>query len=442
MRPDARAEARAPARGEAWGDVEDRLESDRDDLRQLMKRYHQEHHAPYFSNPYADAREQGSTSQEDCGREPVFGQDVDLYEGDDGDRLYVKGLERCGSVWCCPSCARRVAVQKGEALEGAVESWRDHGGTVELVSLTFPHHQGQDAELLVEAMQTAWREIRENFGGWWDTMREGYDVEHYVQTTEITHGENGWHPHRHVLLFVGGSWSDEDRAQVEQELWTAWRSALVRVYETRRGELKTLPRDRDPERSDRTVLGEPRREYAVRIVPAGEGAGHYVSKMGLARELVRFDVKEGRNGNRTPWEILRDAALERDPDAPRLWREYIEAMHGRAHWYTSHQMRDDPRVTTPEQGELEIDLALKDAEDDERVATIGHATWSRLYGHHGDELLPTVKRVWRCGGWSDLAQLVQRLCDHIDARLRVDHQRRELYDPVSREGMRATLEGV
>lgn len=417
--------------------------ADRDELRHLMHRYHQEHHAPYFENPYAEEGEDGSVAQEDCGREVAWGQDVDVFESEDGERLYARGLKRCGSVWCCASCAPRVAFQKGEELEEAVESWQEHGGTVELLSLTMRHHQGQHPDLLTDCLQLAWERIRTRWGGWFDDLRDHYDIHHYYQTTEITFGPNGPHPHRHVLLFIGGEWSEEDRAQVEQEIWRTWSSALTRIYENRKGDLGVLPRDRDPSRCDRTVLDPPSRDRAVQIDGAGSGAGHYVSKLGLAREVARVDVKEGRNGNRTPWEILRDAALERDPDADRLWRQYIETMHGRCHSYSSHGFGDDPRLQRPQ---LEADLEEPDAETDERAWTIGAYVWRRLYREHGDELMPTLYRVYRCSGWRDLAALIRRLLEYTDAaghqELRIDHDRRDVFYPALRQQMQATVEGV
>src|SRR4051812_37544135 len=61
---------------------------------------------------------------------------------------------------------------------------------------------------------------------------------------------------------------------------------------------------------------------------SGPEIGRYVSKVGAATEVARWDRKKGRNGSRAPFQILADIRARKDPSDVRLWHEYEEAMFG------------------------------------------------------------------------------------------------------------------
>lgn len=426
MQAGAGADAGA-TRGSPWSELSG------DEVRQAMREAHQEGVArekgvaQVFDNSFSD--HQGSDAQLYCGRRPTFQQDVDFYQDDEGDRIYTLGLRSCGSVWACPVCSRRTCLQKGEALQNAIEGWKGGGGYVYLASLTLQHHQGQSLELLTDAVKKAWEYVRnssdqdDDLATDWKELKTRMGVRGYLRTGEATHGDNGWHPHLHLLIFTARPWTDEIKSAVEDWIFRRWYACLTRIRDRRRdsGELDNVPYDRDPSRLSCTALGEPTRERAV-VVNGGERAGWYVAKLGLGREVARIDAKQGRQGNRAPFQILRDLTFYGRLRDRRLWREYVQVMHGRAHWYWSQGFKAELEP------QLEADLTEPDSDHDRRVFTLQAGLWTKLRKSLGRGIVGALTGAYRAGGLGAVELLLRRWCRGTSASLEVDSKRREFMD--------------
>jgi hypothetical protein len=76
-------------------------------------------------------------------------------------------------------------------------------------------------------------------------------------------------------------------------------------------------------------------EHGVRfdVVTTGETAGAYICKLqdgrGVGSEVARGDLKSGRLGSVTPFEILDYFERTGDAAAADLWAEWEQATHGR-----------------------------------------------------------------------------------------------------------------
>jgi hypothetical protein len=130
---------------------------------------------------------------------------------------------------------------------------------------------------------------------------------------EFTWGdENGWHPHYHVLL-------------VHNEGLDA--CAITALHAHIYARLAASCHD--------FGLREPEQLHAVRIDPnvSATAAGGYVAKGGdwtPAEEMTRGDLKTGRTGSRTPFQILADYYQAGDLRDRDLWREYRHVTQGLA----------------------------------------------------------------------------------------------------------------
>src|SRR5690606_31990711 len=151
-----------------------------------------------------------------------------------------------------------------------------NNGTVYLLTLTNPHHHGDNLKALLEGQKKAlhylWgdRKPKEEF------LRLG-KVGHII-SAEVTHGKNGWHPHYHVLLLF--------KNEIVIEALTAF-LAPVRQNCCKKSGLKM-----------------PSIENGVDI-REGKYADKYVRKWGLADEVTKGHIKQGRKGSLTPWDLLR-----------------------------------------------------------------------------------------------------------------------------------------
>lgn len=225
-----------------------------------------------------------------------------------GEVAHFAGLAVCGLVWVCPVCGPKIRQGRAEEIGAALRSAIDQGMGVEFLTLTFRHHAGQALAQLLDADRRAWDSTRKS-----RPLRELLDRLGFVglvQAHEVTHGVNGWHPHRHISLVFARSLTDNERVELEDLIWRVWDGRL------RRQGLSSL-------RGPGTVL---------KRCTAAEGLGWYLTKVDgknpLGLEMARGDLKTGRLGGRTPQELLTDA-LDGDPQSVGLWKEYEQATAGR-----------------------------------------------------------------------------------------------------------------
>lgn len=222
---------------------------------------------------------------------------------------YYRGLKVCGSVWCCPVCAAKISERRRVELSGAVELWRKTRGQVLLLTLTVPHSFGSVAFELLDSLLAAYRSFTSG------KYRLSNLVPGYagaVRALEVTHGENGWHPHLHVLVFT------EDRAADLADLEVKLRDRWARVVMRHKlGAINT---------------------HGLRL-DDGSKAAKYAGKWGMAEELTKAHVKEGRRGGRTPWALLKDY-MGGDVQAGALFREFVAVFKGRSQLQWSRGLRD------------------------------------------------------------------------------------------------------
>jgi len=117
----------------------------------------------------------------------------------------------------------------------------------------------------------------------------------------VTHGPHGWHPHIHVILLTRRSVSKAEAAVIWAHVSGRWNEAVTRAGYRAPDQLR------------------------CQVVNSGAIAS-YVSKFGLAAEIARGDVKQGRNGNRHPFAVLSGA--ETDARDAALWVEWSEGIRG------------------------------------------------------------------------------------------------------------------
>lgn len=128
---------------------------------------------------------------------------------------HFHGLVRCGSWSACPVCSAAIAARRGLEIEEAIRIHLNTGGEVLLVTVTLPPHRGQSLQESAAVLADSWRYMKS--GASWQggkrrrdgTIRVGWRERigyiGAISGTEATYGDrHGWHPHKHVLLFLEG----------------------------------------------------------------------------------------------------------------------------------------------------------------------------------------------------------------------------------------------
>ena len=280
---------------------------------------------------------------------------------------HYHGLARCGSWSACPVCSSAIAAHRGQEIEAAIRNHQRKGGEILLVTVTLRHHKGQGLKELMDVLRDSWRYMKA--GGSWQggkrrrdgTQRVGWKERigylGAIGGTEATYGkENGWHPHKHVLLLLEKPISDEVLQAFLQFFRERWAKGV----------------------SGHHGLPAPSWEHGVHIV-RGENAAWYIAKMGLSREVAGIHQKGGRNGNLTPFQLLKRWADEQDPEAREKWEEWTKVMHGKAQLFWSQGLR--ARLLPDSEERTDEEIVEGEGGPEELVAVIPGAVWDKIRDH-------------------------------------------------------------
>lgn len=319
-----------------------------------------------------------------CGRRLVGGQ-VAILHGGEGTQARLHGVETCGSVWLCPVCASKIAEHKRGDIEAVVTAhvegrklvrpegpppadsygewwWAQQRewtpttpGGVYMVTLTVPHHAWNSLSHLRENVADGWRRLIR--GAPWERFKDRYGVIGFIRAMEVTHGKNGWHPHLHVLLLGDAvvdvdamrDWLAERWARIIARLGLADENKAWDVYE---------------------------HGVEAHKCERAETAGDYLGKWGCDAELAKWHTKQGRGKNRSPWDLLADAA-DGDREAQILWRAFAHAFAGTKHMTWSHGLRER-FLSAPELTDQQITAMEHDIPAEEVIALTGETIVGKL----------------------------------------------------------------
>lgn len=240
--------------------------------------------------------------------------------GSGNPAMRLRGLQRCGSVWACPECSSIVARGRiTEIVEGMKSaSLKGWGGAWQ--TLTLPHDAPDKAQDTVKLAAEGWRVVRRSRA--YRAMMRKLDIQGTIRKLEITHGENGWHPHNHVTYLFGRVVTEEELSQLETAVWIEWRD-FIASHGYREPHIEHCPI---------AYLNLESQDWA-----------EYIGKA-LGWELTGTEKRARSDKGRTPFQLLmaacetmktcRAAGDPRDLDGQvvselRLWREYERATRGK-----------------------------------------------------------------------------------------------------------------
>lgn len=249
----------------------------------------------------------------------AFGDEVALVGSAASGRAAFTGLQSCNSVWACPVCSERISTTRRAELDALLAGARKAKLAPCLLTLTFRHKRADNLDAILDGLKAAWLLFQQR-QEWrllpWPVRpdKDGKLARRVSTVTalEATHSHrNSWHPHQHSLVLL-----DATPAEAERLL-----AALRPVW------LKCL-----------AAVGLDGDHHALQVQGAS-GAGDYIAKFGAAEELALGHVKQGRNGGRSPWQLL-EAARDGDEYAESLWLLFVANFKGRRQLVWSKGLKD------------------------------------------------------------------------------------------------------
>ncbi len=229
-----------------------------------------------------------------------------------------------------------------------------------MVTLTFPHDMGMRLEALLPLIADGFRAVIR--GRPWRRLRDRLGIDGTIRAMEVTHGQAGWHPHAHALVFIRGELGAEGLAELALYVRSRWARWI------------TSQGYRLPHETHGADVG---------ICRSAEEAGNYVAKTQDGRsagnEMARGDMKQGREGSRTPLEILDDFRWTGDVEDLALWHEYETATKGHQCITWSKGLREIITEETGWQADEMTDDELAGVEiGGEDVAIIPAEVWNGI----------------------------------------------------------------
>ncbi len=244
---------------------------------------------------------------------PEHGGWVNVHLGEAGATF--SGVKNCGSIWVCPCCSAGIRQGRAKEIELGVGVWLGMGGGVAFGTFTLPHRSSTALADSLHALRNAYRDARQH-----RTVRTALSdlgIDGAIRALEVTHGENGWHPHLHLLWLTARPLTASECRVLQRAFFVAFSASLVR-----RGWAKPSAR--------RGVLVLP-----VSLVRGADSISAYLSKVqdaygqpsSVSKEMARGDLKTGRGKGRTPFELA-ESAVAGDPRDLGRWYEYERTMPG------------------------------------------------------------------------------------------------------------------
>jgi len=249
----------------------------------------------------------------------------------------------------CPVCAAKIAERRSIFLQTCIDIALASKWQVYLLTATTPHGIGDELKTVLDRLLKAWHSVTRNRQG--VVTKETIQLEGTIRALEVTHGNNGFHPHFHVLLFISSNYGP---AYIESLYRPLWQDCCVKAG---------LPRPSD--------------EHGLTVHDAQQAA-KYVAKglWGLPEEMTKGHQKTAKSEKgMTPWGFLMEVLKTGSKRFERLFFIYAEAFKGRKQLTPSLGLYDKLGVFDLSDEELtaieeESALVLSELTDDQWRAVL------------------------------------------------------------------------
>jgi rubredoxin len=267
-------------------------------------------------------------------------------------KCYYAGLMACGLTWLCPVCAAKIQAVRALEVRKAIDEWLAQGGQVLMLTQTVPHSRRDVLETLLANFLEAMRAFKS--GRAYQVLVKRYGIAGSIKALEVTHGDYGWHPHCHSILFLEAE--PFDMLQLHADVFARWQTVTANEGFGAVSEKALSLQDAAAVKTYVTKYGQ---EY----------------QWSAEHELVKSHTKTGRTG-RTPFDFLRDyLATPGDGRDLALFAEFAFTFHGRAQLMWSPGLK---RRLLGNEGKSDQQIADSIGEVDDTLAHITLEEWKLI----------------------------------------------------------------
>jgi len=273
---------------------------------------------------------------------------ADIVRNHDTDKHYYGSVIKCGSVWVCPVCSSRIAYKRREELKVALANTNL---TPVMITATLQHKAGDKLDNLMDGLNDSLRALKS--GRWWVSFQQRHHVKASISSLEVRVSyKAGWHPHKHILLFLDQGLDKVSCEAIKQEITDRYKHLLAKS-----GNYAS-------------------KYHGIKVQIGNQYASKYISKWGLESEVTLANVKRSKGDSMHPFELM-DLTDKGDKRAKALWFEYVKAIKGKRQitWGRGSRQALDVGVEV-----TDLELANSEGEDnlgeDELVVRIPSKAWN------------------------------------------------------------------
>jgi hypothetical protein len=331
------------------------------------------------------------------------GDHVDIFRTTDGSNARFGNVIKCGSVWHCPVCSGVVTEERRGEVQAGLNAWVKQGGNAYLMTLTFPHTLAQGLDEVLPLYAKAEQSFKNSKS--YKLARKKHSWAGTIRGLEVTFGQNGWHPHTHVLIFSTGDMLDDSRTV--DAMRSAWCAALIKA-----GLAESIQLNDMMQHAFDLQGGDYAAEYIAKF-------GHepkLIHAWGAAREVTKGHSKIGMsniggNNHATPFMLLAWYA-QGDQEAGARFAEYADAFEGRRMLTWSPGLKT--RLLNTEDERTDEEIAVAEAMPEEELCTtLTSEQWMLVLSRNArGELLLFAAKYGEEGVAALLEDLAERKATH------------------------------
>lgn len=234
-------------------------------------------------------------------------------------KAFYTGLMVCAAIWTCPVCSAKIEERRRIEIAQAMSKAYGEGLKCIMVTFTFPHMIFDRLSDLFKKQAQALKFLKS--GREWASIRHKSGYLGQIRSLELTHGDNGWHPHTHEIWIVN---SDCDTKWLNFQVLKRWELACIKFGLLDDGKADYF------------------RRYAVDVIDQAKCSDYLVkqdstSYWGADRELAKASTKKSAGIH--PFGLL-SLSMNGNNEAPRLWIEYTEGTKGKRKLFWSKGLKE------------------------------------------------------------------------------------------------------
>lgn len=346
----------------------------------------------------------GYNSTKFCGRKIIqeHGQNyVFLLKGKKTQKPFYHGVMKCGSVWRCPVCSKKITDYRQKEVYFLASEWLRKEGELSFITLTLRHNKTDSLKMMLNRLNGEFRKMQRT--SIFRKIKSTYKITGFVKALEITYSfENGWHPHLHLLVFH----NSKDSEQLHKALIKQW---------TKR---KVLKATQKAQNAQSVYNKNGISNYVTKWDLSAElTKSSYVTKWDFSAELTKSSFKVSKSKRSFTGFALLKSIIEGKFEGHQMqfaewkYQEYIAATYRRHMIHISKEVR---KLLT-DQDLKSVEEILKDEIPDETICKIDKNLWKEIIAK---KIEANLLNAYELGGIESIKKLLikKQLSYHWVAR--------------------------